>query len=319
MTRMARMALRSISIRLAITGAAVLLAAPVYASVFTPISQGRSVGVENQHLRVGYTCLGGGGGPPLPACPVTLIDTTTSDIHTAPGFIPDPFAATATVTSGTASHTSSVQPTRVSVSGDAAVSGSASEISDPGYLLLLDAHDLSSSDASTISVSLDEATPFTFEASGRIDYPDPSFPLSWDAEVQIDLDGPGGSVASFTVAHGNLCPDGDPGNFTCFTEPTPLVVTGTLPAGEYTLTVLSTAEASGNWLPSTGPLGAASSAEYATSLTLAAAPPVPLLGPGPLTALSALLAGAGAAQFGVQKFRRGPPLEGSSWNTSFRR
>lgn len=272
---------------------ALLVASPGAAGVFSPVSEAREVRADEHVSTVGYTCVGSIGGHPVPACPVSLGDVTNSDVQTAPGFVPDPFAVAPSVGAASASHASSIQPTSISISGDGTSSGSAAELANPPpYILVLQTSDRSTQDASTITVDLDEPTPFSFEASGRIDYPDPNFPVVWDVGLQISLDGPGGSVAGLVIAPDFGCPNGDPELFSCWVEPTPVVVTGTLPAGQYTLQLLATTSGGGSWFPSVGALGGFALVEYAASLTLGAAPPVPVLGPSTLGVLVGVLAGA---------------------------
>jgi len=273
-----------------VLGLGVLPATPGFAGVFTPVSQSREVRADEHVVTTGYACIGTIAGHPFPSCPVVLDDILDSDVQSAPGFAPDPFVASPAVAGASASHSSSVQPDSIVLSGSGTSYGAAAELPlQPGYILVLQTADRTTGDDSTITVDLDEPTPFSFEASGRIDYPDPNIPVQWGVGVEISLTGPGGSVATLTLAPDYACPNGDPGMFLCWVEPTPVTVSGTLPAGQYTLQVVATTEGGGSWYPNVGSLGGFSSAEYSASLSLGPAQPVPGLGPLALAALAAVL------------------------------
>jgi len=257
------------------------------------VTQSREVRADQHVVTIGYACVGSVGGHPVPACPEVLDDVLDADVETAPGFVPDPFVANPAVVGASVSHWSSVQSDAVVLSGSGTSQGSAGELPlQPGYVLILQTADRSTGDDSTITVELDEPTPFSFEASGRIDYPDPNFPVQWNVGVEITLTGPGGPVAALTLAPDFACPNGNPDLFTCWVEPTPVTASGTLPAGQYTLQVVATTEGGGSWYPSVGSLGGFTSAQYSAALSLGPAQPVPGLGPLALAALAAVLAGS---------------------------
>jgi hypothetical protein len=264
---------------------------PVGAGEFTPVSQLREVRSDTVDATTGYTCLEGGTGPPLPGCPIDLGTLTHSDANSAADFLP--FAATVTTPGGSANQTSSIGAAAVHAEGSSDSSASATEITDSAYVLVLRTVDPSTVDDFQVMFSLDEASAFEFEASGQIAYPDPSFPLIWDAALDVSLTGPGGEIASFQAVVDPFCVP-DP-TFICTVAPTPVFLSGVLAPGGYTLALELTTSAAGSWLPSVGPLAGGASGAYDVELRLVSgATPVPSVRGGGRAALAASLGALGA-------------------------
>ncbi len=288
--------------------ASMLAAGPAGAVGFTPVSQLRALHSDTTDSTTGYTCLEGGVGPPLPGCPVDLGTTTASDVRTAPDFAT--FDETAATPGGTSTQASSLAPGALLATGDASANATASEIDDPSYVLVLRTVDPSTTNDFLVTVSLDAATGFRFEASGWVEHPDPAFPVSGTAVLDVALEGPTGPVATLHASFDPSCAV-SPSFGVCRVEPPPVVMSGTLPAGTYTLDVHLEAGAAGSWLPSTGPLPGFSSGGYEVALRLDGEPSpasLPALGPAALTGLAALLGGAGAEALRRRRRSEGPTL-----------
>jgi hypothetical protein len=253
--------------------AGLVLVLPVRAAELTPTAQLRRVQSDTVDATTGYTCLQGGPGPPLPGCPVDLGTSTPSDVESAPGF--DPFSATASTPGGSASQTSSIGSSLVTAEGSSSASASSQSLVDPNYLLVLRTVDPSTSDVFELAFDLDEASPFTFGASGEIRYPDPAFPLSWGVALHVSLSGPGGEIASLAALPDYGCVSNP--EFFCVVAPTPVSLAGTLEPGSYTLSVELTTSAAGGYIPSVGPVAGAADGSYAVSLGLPPAEPMPAL------------------------------------------
>lgn len=269
-----------------------VLAGGAEAADLTPVSQLREASASSNTVTTGFECLG-----PFPSygCPVVLDNVSVLDVDTAPLPILSAFVTTASVASATATatHDSVVTVDAIVAQGSASAQGAMSELSIPPYLAVFVDSTRSTRDDVDVTFSLDAPTPFTFDASGSIVYPDPAFPLPWAVLLEITLTGPGGEIASYVVAPDYGCIS-DPETFECVVAPTPLSISGVLDPGTYTLDVTLTTMGSGTWLHSAGTVSGFSSGEYDVALLLDDVPSVPLAGGSGATLLGALLAGLGA-------------------------
>jgi len=255
------------------------------AAEFTPVSQLRAVQSDTVDSATGYTCLSG----ILPACPVDLGTSTPTASDSASSF--GPWSATAATLGGSTSQTSIIHSSVVSAAGSSVSDAAANEIADSGYFLVLQTIDPSTSDDLEVTVDLDEAAEFSFAATGQIVYPDPGFPLTWDAGLDVQFTGPSGTLASLQAAVDLSCtPDTE---FRCTVAPSPVSLTGVLPAGTYTVDIELTTSAEGGWLPSAGAVAAVASGSYEVSLELTPSASVPALSPPALVLLALGLGLAG--------------------------
>ena len=256
------------------------------------VSQVREVQSDTVDATTGYTCLNG----ILPACPVDLGTSTPSDsdLASTSGL----WNGTAATSGGSASQASIVYSSLVAASGNSVSDADSDEIADAGYILVLQTVDPSTSDDFEVTVTLDDAAVFSFAASGQIVYPDPNFPLTWDAGFDVQFTGPSGTVASFQAVVDLSCTSD--AEFQCTVAPTPVSLSGVLPAGTYTVDVELTTSAEGTWLHSAGAVAAFASGSYAVSLELTPSPGVPALSPA---ALGLLVLGLGLAGLGMARRR----------------
>ena len=190
--------------------------------------------------------------------------------------------------------------------------GSASEPSVPGDVLVLDARDRSTLAASTATVNVAEATPFTFDASGRFDDPDPGIPVSRGAGGEEVLTGPAGELGRTGLDPGSTCHDLGTGDFSCGSAAPPIAWTGTLVPGAYPVSMtLETVGTDKGW-PSVGPLGGFGSGELDVARLLdTASPAVPGLGAGPHAWRCVLVSALAMAQLLRRSARRAPEREGT--------
>lgn len=271
--------------------AIVFVAGPAWAGIFTPVAQLRVVNSETTDQTTGFTCLDGGtGGPPLPACPIDLGTFMTQDTKTAPGFAL--FDELVTTAGGSSTQTSSITTASVSATGADQSNGSAAELTDPCCLFVLQSVTPSTDNDFAVTVDLDVPTDYTFQASGWVEHPDPNFPVVGAASLDIGFDGPSGSIATMHASFDPGC-SVSPSFGVCRVEPTPIALSGTLPAGTYVINVHLETSASGNWLPSTGTINGFASGAYDVTLALLPGTPVPVLGPAGVGALATLLASVG--------------------------
>jgi len=277
----------------------ILIPGVAVAGEFTPVSQSRSVHSDTINSTTGYTCLNG----ILPSCPVDLGTTTPSDDHAASNFAP--WSAEATTTGGSSSQNSVVGVTSVIASGSSSADASAEVLTEPGYppyILVLSRSDPSTRNDFSMSFDLDVASNFSFLASGEIVYPDPSFPLVWDASLQLELSGPSGVVATLEAVVDSACtPDTE---MLCTVTPTPITMSGVLPPGAYNLTIELVTSAGGSWLPSPGAMSGLASGSYDVSLQLTPTPSVPALSVPALWLLALGLAGLGLLGLGSRRLLR---------------
>jgi hypothetical protein len=280
-----------------------LASAPALAGSFTPTSQLREVRSQTTDATTGYTCLVGGGGTPLPGCPIDLGTTTTQDVHTAPGFAA--FDQTASTAGGATAQTSSIAPGAVLATGTASANASASEGSDPCCLFVLRTVDPQTANDFELTFDLDAPTAFSFQASGWIEHPDPSYPVTGAGLLDIQLDGPAGSLGSLHASFDPAC-SVSPSFGVCRVEPAPLLLSGTLPAGSYTIDVHLETSAAGSWLPSTGPLAGFGTGAFDVSLALDTGASVPALDPTAAGGLFLLLAAAGTLSIVLATAARRP-------------
>lgn len=273
---------------------ALLVPATAMAGVFTPVSQSRVLTAGNHLLSRGFTCWETVGLYTVPSCPETLEDTHSSDDVAAPDLAP--FSGTASLPGASVDHNSTIGASQIALAGTASAEGAEAVIynPEPGYTAFTHTHDRTARDESTITMTLDEATPYLFQASGRLDHPQPSPLLGWDAALVVTLDGPGGEVARFEIQHGGGCANVDFDTYTCWIAPSPLHQLGTLPPGQYTLTISLQTEGDGGWDLRFGDVSGFALGEYDVALTLdPAAEPVPLLGPAAVSGLALALGGVG--------------------------
>ncbi len=264
------------------------------AGTFAPISQLREVRSDTIDATRGYTCLGGGGGPPLPSCPTDLGTTTPSDIAAATDFAA--FDETAATPGGSATQTSSITPTSLMAIGQNAANATASVLPNPPCcLFVLRTVDPTTVNTYQVTVALDAATAFTLTAGGWVEHPDPSFPVNGQGSLDISFKGPSGALGSFHASYDPGC-SVQPTFGICRVEPAPLALSGTLPAGTYTLDIVLEASSAGSWFPSVGALSGYGVGAYQVALDLEASepPPVPGLGPIATGALVAVLAALGS-------------------------
>jgi hypothetical protein len=259
------------------------------AAEFTPVSQVRQVRVDAVDSTTGYLCVEPIAGRLYPGCPVDLGTTTPSDVASAPDF--DPLSATAATSGGSASQDSTIGATSIAAAGSSEGSASASEMSDPDYLIVLHFVDVDTDDELEVTVTLDEAAEFELEASGQIAYLYPALPVQSFADLEIVLTGPGDTeVAAFRVAYDLGCTPGDLG--LCNLAPPPLLASGELEPGSHTLRVQLTTSAEAGYHHGMGPLAGFVSGSYATELRLSPdGAPVPALAwPARLLLVGVLLA-----------------------------
>ncbi len=286
---------RPAALRTLLALCALLLPATSTAGVFTPVAQSRVLTASDHLFVQGFTCWETVGIYQLPGCPETLEDTVTSDAVSAPDFAP--FSGTASLAGATVDHGSAIGASQVTVVGTASAEGEAAWYAEPGYeeAGALRTRDRAARDESTITVTLDEATPYLLQASGRLEHSLLAPVLSWDASLLVTLDGPGGEVGRFEVQYDPLCANPDDDSMTCLVEPAPLYQLGTLQPGQYTLTISLLTEADGGWYRFSEASAIALGA-YDVALTLdPVVTPVPLLGPLALCGLALALGGVGAA------------------------
>ncbi len=245
---------------------------------FTTSAQLREIRSDTVNSTTGYTCLAG----MLPACPVDLGTTTLSDVNSAPDTAP--WNATASTLGGQVSQNSILGSTQMIATGSSSASATAEVVVDPSYLLVLRKTNPSTANDFAATFDLDEASTFSFLASGQIVYPDPNFPLVWDASLTIEFSGPSGVVGALQAIVDVSCiPDAE---MLCTVAPTPISLSGILPPGSYDLNIELVTEAEGSWLPSTGALGALASGSYEVSLQLTPVTGVPALSPRALLLLA---------------------------------
>ena len=167
---------------------------------FTTSAQLREIRSDTVNSTTGYTCLAG----VLPACPVDLGTTTLSDVQSSPDT--NPWNATASTLGGQVSQNSILGSTQMIATGSSSVSATAEVVVDASYLLVLRKTNPSTANDFAATFDLDEASTFSFLASGQIVYPDPNFPLVWDASLTIEFSGPSGVVGALQAIVDRLAP-----------------------------------------------------------------------------------------------------------------
>ncbi len=260
----------------AVVVAALLLAGDVTAGTLTGISQNRVVQSTTTDATTGFECFDPIFGPPLLGCPVDLGTTVSHDPHAAVDF--GLFSATAATAGGSASQESEIGPTLVRGAGSANVNATASAPTQPPYLLITRFVDPETEDDFEVSVSLDAPTAFRLDLSGSILYPDPAFPVGWNAALSIQVNGPAGSVASFSALPDFGCLS-DPNTLLCTVTPAPVSITGILEPGTYSVDVSLVTAAQGTYLRNVGPVGSSAGGDYSVELLLLSPVSVPALTP----------------------------------------
>lgn len=282
-----------IPLPLSIAALALVPSLPAPAAPLVPLSQERSVNLDQRHF---WNVWSNEANPFFPDFdPPTVSILVGSQVPSAAASDFGPFSESVSTTLGSVAHQSSrIERGWVEASGSLWGLVNSSTCTDwipTNYCTF--SRQFTGDSSFSVTFSLDENTPYVLTGSAQHS---PTFGQTFgaiDGTAEIRLTGPSGVIAE-VVAPDSFCPDLPD----CLSDAVPLLDSGSLAAGTYTLEAFATGSGFGACLDVGGGVTCFSGAgggSYSVRLALdGLAPPVPALGAAPAALLAAALLLGGA-------------------------